>query len=55
MKIKRYEKNPIVIPGKYDWRMVASFNPACILKTENFICLREHAAVLSRFSAGSDF
>jgi len=39
MKIKRYEKNPIIIPGKYDWRRVATFNPACIHENGKFYLL----------------
>lgn len=36
MKINRYQNNPIVIPGKYDWRKVATFNPACIYENNKF-------------------
>lgn len=39
MQIQRYEKNPIVIPGMYDWRRVATFNPACILEDGTFYML----------------
>ncbi len=31
MLFTRYSGNPIVLPGKWDWRMVATFNPAVIL------------------------
>lgn len=43
MEIKRCPKNPIVMPGKYDWRKVASFNPGVILHNDEFY-LYERAA-----------
>lgn len=32
IRIKRCTENPIVIPGKYDWRKITTFNPAVIMK-----------------------
>lgn len=34
--IKRYEYNPILIPGTYSWRRVVTFNPGVILVDETF-------------------
>lgn len=36
MKITRCPKNPIVTPGKYDWRKITVFNPAVILENGKF-------------------
>ena len=36
MQITRHPDNPIVIPGKWDWRRVATFNPAVILENDKF-------------------
>lgn len=39
MEVRRYEANPIVIPGRFDWRRVATFNPAVIIKEGAFYML----------------
>ena len=36
LKITRCKENPIVVPGKYDWRRVTVFNPAVILENDKF-------------------
>ena len=36
MRIVRHPDNPIVTPGKWDWRRVACFNPAVILEAGRF-------------------
>jgi predicted GH43/DUF377 family glycosyl hydrolase len=44
MQIERFEGNPIVIPGKWDWRRVAVFNPGVIYDGGRFYML-ERACV----------
>jgi len=36
MKIKRCSENPIITPGKYDWRAVTVFNPAVLYENGRF-------------------
>lgn len=48
MRIARHPDNPIVIPGKWDWRRVATFNPACILDNDGRFYLFERACVSLR-------
>lgn len=36
MKITRCPENPIVVPGKYDWRAVSVFNPAVLYEEGRF-------------------
>jgi predicted GH43/DUF377 family glycosyl hydrolase len=48
MKIERYARNPIVIPGKWDWRRVAVFNPAVILDDDGLFYMFERACVSLR-------
>lgn len=41
MEIKRCNENPIIVPGKYDWRAVTVFNPAVIIANDRFyLCER---------------
>ncbi len=43
MELKRYEGNPIVWPGKYHWRAVASFNPGVVLDDDGTFYMLERA------------
>lgn len=43
MKIVRHPANPIVEPGKYEWRKVATFNPGVLLH-DGYFYLYERAA-----------
>lgn len=43
MTFLRHPENPIVWPGKYDWRAVTVFNPACLLDEDGTFYLFERA------------
>ncbi|MFP4105795.1 MAG: glycosidase [Phycisphaerae bacterium] len=43
MKLKRYEGNPIVAPGKWHWRGVVTFNPGVILEEDGTFYMLERA------------
>jgi len=49
LKIKRCSQNPIVVPGKYDWRKVATFNPGVILDNGKFYLYERAAGSLRPF------
>lgn len=49
MKIKRYENNPIVTPGHYSWRGVATFNPGVIYDNGRFYLYERAAGSLRPF------
>ena len=48
---KRCEKNPIVVPGKYEWRKAVTFNPAVIYDDGKFYMLERAAAGLTPFNS----
>ncbi|MFP4139722.1 MAG: glycosidase [Planctomycetota bacterium] len=43
MKLKRHEENPIVAPGGYSWRRVATFNPGVVLDEDGVFWMLERA------------
>ncbi len=43
MELKRCEENPIVAPGGYSWRRVATFNPGVVLDEEGVFWMLERA------------
>ena len=45
MQITRCPENPIVWPGKWDWRRVATFNPGAIIDDDGRFYLFERACV----------
>ena len=45
MNVTRCPDNPIVIPGKWDWRRVATFNPGAIIDDDGRFYLFERACV----------
>jgi predicted GH43/DUF377 family glycosyl hydrolase len=47
MKLQRSPLNPIVIPGTYDWRAVAVFNPAVVLADDRFYMLERACSSLT--------
>ena len=47
LKIKKNEENPIIYPGKYNWRKVTVFNPAAIYHNEKFYIIERAAGSLS--------
>lgn len=47
MQLKRYEDNPIVTPGMWHWRAVASFNPGVILRDGTFYMLERACSSLA--------
>jgi predicted GH43/DUF377 family glycosyl hydrolase len=49
MKITRCKENPIVVPGKYDWRRVAVFNPAVLYDNGKFYMFERAAGRLRPF------
>ena len=49
MKIKRYADNPIVVPGKYEWRMSNSFNPGALYDEGKFYLYERTAGGLYPF------
>lgn len=49
MKITRCDENPIVRPGKYDWRKAVTFNPAVILEGDTFYMLERVSGGLRPF------
>ncbi|MFD2114572.1 glycosidase [Paenibacillus yanchengensis] len=46
MNITRHPANPIVVPGKYDWRKVTVFNPAVIIENDKFYMIERTAESL---------
>jgi len=46
---KRHPENPIVVPGKYDWRMAAVFNPGVIYDGGRFYMYERAAGGLRPF------
>jgi predicted GH43/DUF377 family glycosyl hydrolase len=48
VKLTRYRNNPIVIPGKWDWRRVAVFNPGVVLDDDGRFYMFERACVSLR-------
>ena len=49
MKIKRCSRNPIVVPGIYDYRMVSVFNPGVIFDNGTFYMYERAAGSLRPF------
>jgi len=49
MSVKRCAKNPIVVPGTYDWRRVSTFNPGVIIKDGKFYLYERAAGSLKPF------
>lgn len=49
IEVSRYKGNPIVTPGKYAWRMAATFNPAAILENDTFYLFERAAGSLRPF------
>ncbi|CAK4818012.1 unnamed protein product [Aphanomyces euteiches] len=49
MKIERASQNPIVVPGVYDWRRVATFNPGVIYHNGKFYMYERAAGSLKPF------
>lgn len=49
MHIKRYEGNPIVTPGIYNWRKTAVFNPGVLFHEGKFYMYERAAGSLSPF------
>ncbi|MCE3199783.1 glycoside hydrolase family 130 protein [Paenibacillus sonchi] len=47
MKINRHPENPIVVPGKYDWRLATVFNPAVIKDGGKFYMIERTAGSLT--------
>ncbi|UUZ81384.1 hypothetical protein LJK88_43110 [Paenibacillus sp. P26] len=47
MNIARHPANPIVVPGKYDWRKVTVFNPAVIIEDGKFYMIERTAESLT--------
>jgi len=43
MIFQRHPDNPIVIPGRWDWRRVSVFNPACVIGDDGRFYLFERA------------
>jgi predicted GH43/DUF377 family glycosyl hydrolase len=43
LQLNRYGGNPIVIPGKWDWRAVVTFNPAVVLDDAGTFHMLERA------------
>jgi predicted GH43/DUF377 family glycosyl hydrolase len=48
MQIARHPDNPIVIPGRWDWRRVATFNPAVLRDDDGRFYMFERACVSLR-------
>jgi len=46
LKIERNKENPIIRPGKYNWRKATVFNPAAIYHNEKFYILERAAGAL---------
>jgi len=49
MNITRHPNNPIVVPGKYDWRSAVTFNPAAIIDDGRFYLFERAAGSLRPF------
>jgi predicted GH43/DUF377 family glycosyl hydrolase len=49
MEISRCSLNPIVVPGKYEWRMVSTFNPGAIYDNGRFLLYERAAGSLRPF------
>jgi len=49
MNIKRCSSNPIVCPGKYDWRKAVTFNPAVIFHNNKFYMIERVSGGLRPF------
>lgn len=49
MEINRCKMNPIVVPGKYDWRKVSTFNPGVIFDNGKFYLYERAAGSLRPF------
>jgi len=49
MKITRCNENPIITPGKYDWRKAAVFNPAVIIENNRFYLYERAGGSLNPF------
>ena len=49
LEIKKCSENPVVRPGKYPWRMVATMNPAVIYENSRFTMFERAAGGLHPF------
>lgn len=49
LQIKRCPENPIVVPGKYDWRKVTVFNPGVVYENGKFLLYERTAGRLRPF------
>lgn len=49
MKLERCEQNPIVVPGLYDYRRAAVFNPGVVLDNDTFFMYERAAGGLRPF------
>lgn len=49
LKIERHPKNPIITPGKYDWRMATVFNPGVIFENGKVFLYERTAGQLRPF------
>ena len=49
LKIERHPKNPIITPGKYDWRMATVFNPGVIFENGKVYLYERTAGQLRPF------
>lgn len=47
MQLHRYEGNPIVTPGRWPWRDIATFNPGVVLDGETFYMLERACSSLA--------
>lgn len=43
MKLRRYEGNPIVIPGRWYWREIVTFNPGVVIDDDGTFYMLERA------------
>ena len=49
LQIKRAPNNPIIVPGKYDWRMATVFNPGVIYENDRVYLYERTAGQLRPF------
>ncbi|WMT39750.1 hypothetical protein RE628_20490 [Paenibacillus sp. D2_2] len=49
MRMVRHQANPIVVPGKYNWRRITVFNPAVIYDEGKFYMIERTAGNLYPF------
>lgn len=49
MELIRHPENPIIQPGKYDWRKIASFNPGIVIHDDYFYLYERAAGSVTPF------